>query len=301
VLTLVTGAGGFVGQAFVRRAMAAGTPLRLVDGDVDVAGADCIEADLTEMEDQTPLLEGVNRIVHLAALPGGAAEADPELSKRVNHDVTRRFLEAIARADRPIRFVHASSIAVFGTPVDPVTDATEARPTSVYGHHKRMAEIDVQAAAETGVDAVSLRLSGIVARPRAGKGFKSAFMSDIFWAVAGGKPYVVPVSPNATVWLMSAEKCAENLLHACTCPLGARRVITLPAQRVRLDDLIAEIAAVTGGNATVIRFEPEPVLEEQFGRLPPLSTPMAESLGFESDADLRALVRSALDRQSIAA
>ena len=301
MLTLVTGANGFVGRAFVRRAMAAGTPLRLVERAVDMDGAEFVEADLAEMQDLAWLLDGVSCIVHLAALPGGAAEADPELSKRVNHEVTRRFLDALAKADRPIRFVHASSIAVFGTATDPVTDATEARPTSVYGHHKRMAEIDVQAAAGTGVDAVSLRLPGIVARPPAGEGFKSAFMSDIFWAVAGGECYVVPVSPDSTVWLMSAEKCAENLLHACTCPLGARRVMTLPALRVRLDDLAAAIAAITGGNAAAIRFEPDHVLEEQFGRLPPLSTPMAESFGFKSDADLPALVRAALDRQSVAA
>jgi nucleoside-diphosphate-sugar epimerase len=302
VLTLVTGAGGFVGRALVRRAMAAGTPLRLVDRAVDVDGAECVEADLTEIEDLAPLLDGVSCVVHLAALPGGAAEADPELSKRVNRDVTRNFLDAIAKASRPIRFVHASSIAVFGSPApDPVTDDTEACPTSAYGHDKRMAEIEVQIAAEKGVYAVSLRLPGIVARPPAGAGFKSAFMSDVFWAVAAAEPYVVPVSPDATVWLMSAEMCAENLLHAVTCPLGARRVMTLPALRVRLDELVASIAAVTGGSAAGIRFEPDPVLEEQFGRLPALSTPLAESLGFKGDADLPALVRAALERESLAA
>jgi D-erythronate 2-dehydrogenase len=301
VLTLVTGAGGFVGQALVRRAMAAGTPLRLVDRVVDVDGAECVEADLPEMQDLAPLLEGVSCIVHLAALPGGAAEADPELSKRVNYDVTHSFLDAIATADRPIRFVHASSIAVFGVAADPVTDGTEPSPTSVYGHHKRMAEIDVQIATETGLDAVSLRLPGIVARPPAGEGFKSAFMSDIFWAVAGSQPYVVPVSPDATVWLMSAEMCAENLLHAVTCPLGQRRIMTLPALRVRIDELVAAIAAVTSGSMADVRFDPDPELQEQFGRLPPLSTPMAESFGFKSDADLPALVRTALGRQSVAA
>ena len=302
MLTLVTGAGGFVGRALVRRAIAAGTPLRLVDRTIDVNGAECVEADLAEMDDPAALLEGVSCIVHLAALPGGAAEADPELSKRVNRDVTRNFLEAIARANRPIRFVHASSIAVFGNPApDPVTDDTEACPNSVYGHHKRMAENDVQNAAESGLDAVSLRLPGIVARPPAGAGFKSAFMSDVFWAVAAGGAYVVPVSPEATVWLMSAEVCADNLLHAITCPLGERRVMTLPALRVRADDLVAAIAAVTGGSAAGIRFEPDPALEEHFGRLPPLSTPLTESLGFRRDADLPALVRAALERERVAA
>jgi hypothetical protein len=100
---------------------------------------------------------------------------------------------------------------------------------------------------------------------------------------------------------MSAEMCAENLLHAVTCPLGPRRVMTVPALRVRLDELVAAIAAVTGGSSAGIRFAPDPVLEEQFGRLPALSTPLAESLGFKGDADLPALVRAALERESLAA
>lgn len=302
MLTLVTGAGGFIGRALVRRAMAAGMPLRLVDRQVDVPGAECVEADLTELHHLSPLLDGVGCVIHLAVLPGGAAEANPELSQQVNLDLTCRLLETVTQAPRPIRFAHASSIAVFGIAgPDPIDDDTNPRPESVYGHHKRMAENDLHKAAEWGVDAVSLRLPGIVARPRAAAGFKSAFMSDIFWAVAGGEPYVVPVSPDATVWLMSAEVCAENLLHATSCPFGDRRVITLPALRTRLDDLVAAIASVTGGSADRIRYEPDEALEEQFGRLPPLSTPLAESLGFKRDADLTALVRAALEGESLPA
>ena len=299
MLTLVTGAGGFVGRAFVDYALAnSSMRLRLVDrslSEMSHPRVERVEADLGQATDLAPLLSGVDCVVHLAALPGGAAEADPSLSRQINLDLTQRLIEAIARSGRSTRLVHASSIAVFGTPLpERVDDDAEAQPSMVYGKHKRLAECAVAEAADRGIDAVSLRLPGIVARPRQGGGFKSAFMSDVFWEVAAREPYVVPVTPAATVWLMSAQACAENLLHAADCSLGSRRVFTLPALWTRVDALVSEIASVTGGSADLISYDPDPALEEQFGSLPPLATPLAESLGFKSDASLAELVRSAI-------
>ena len=106
---------------------------------------------------------------------------------------------------------------------------------------------------------------------------------------------------SAKSWLCHATVDRSAAILPWGAEEGARRVMTLPALRVRLDELVASIAAVTGGSAAGIRFEPDPVLEEQFGRLPALSTPLAESLGFKGDADLPALVRAALERESLAA
>lgn len=299
--TLITGASGFVGRTLVRAAQASGAlgTLRLVDRTLDglaAEGVECVEADLLAVDRLATLLAGVDRVIHLAALPGGAAQADPALSKRVNLDLPGRLLDAIVAADRPIRFVHASSIAVFGGALPAlVDDDTVPRPAMVYGTHKRTAELALeQAVVDRGVDAVSLRLPGIVARPSQGAGFKSAFMSDVFRAVSAGEPYALPVSAGATTWLMSARICAENLIHAASMPLSGRRVMTLPAIRVRMADLVAAIAAVGGGSTAHISYDPDPVLEEDFGRLPELSTPLAESVGFRSDDGVNGLVRAAL-------
>ena len=294
MVTLITGAGGFVGQALVRQAQSTDFPgkLRLVDRVLPpTIGAERVETDLFAC-DLPAILEDVHSVIHLAALPGGAAEADPELSHRINLELTERFLKAISAAQRPIRFVHASSIAVFGTPLpELVDDDTEPRSGMTYGSHKRMAELAVES---SGVDAVSVRLPGVVARPRRGVGFKSAFMSDVFWAVSAGEPCTMPIGPAATMWLMSAQTCAGNLLHAMGCALGQRRVMTLPAIRVTMAELAAATATATGRDVNIVSYAPDPELEEQFGRMPPLATPLARSLGFEADPDLPTLVRSAL-------
>ena len=305
MLTVVTGAAGFVGQALVQRMAETGYAgdVRLVDRTAPLSPGErfeCVAADLGDAAALTELLAGADRVIHLAALPGGAAEADPGLSRRINLDVTLDLLEILAGAAKPVRLVHASSIAVFGDPLPArVDDDTEPGPAMTYGAHKRMAELAVIDAARRGVvDAISLRLPGIVARPRDAAGFRSAFVSEIFWAVAAGDPFVLPVGPDATLWLMSAARCADNLIHAASCPLPdwRARALTLPVVRATMADLVEVVACVVGRHAAAVGYAPDETIEAQFGRLPPLTAKRAEALGFRSDGALHALVRAALPR-----
>jgi D-erythronate 2-dehydrogenase len=293
VKVLVTGAAGFIGQAVA--ACLAGEAgidaVRLVDRiappcpDDPRFEARC--ADLTAPV--ADLLDGIDTVIHLASIPGGSAEADPALSRRVNLDATLGLLEALdARAGR---FVYASSIAVFGAIADPVDDRTEPRPSLVYGAHKRMVEIALADFHRRGrVSTIALRLPGIVARPRGDTGLKSAFMSDVFHAARAGEAFVMPVEPGATMWLMSATRVARNLVHAALLPAVGGQALTLPALRVTAGELVAALY----GRADAVRYEPDFALQANFGALPPLSAPLAEALGFCHDGTIDHLVREAL-------
>ncbi|HTU12078.1 MAG TPA: NAD-dependent epimerase/dehydratase family protein [Allosphingosinicella sp.] len=282
---LITGADGFVGRA-VARALPP-ERLRLVDRRrPDVAGAQCIAGDLTDRTALPALLDGIEAVIHLAALPGGAAEADPAASRAVNLDAALNLIEA---ASGRARFVYASSIAVFGPPLpDRVDDDTPPCPAMTYGAHKLMVETALADAIRRGdIEGIALRLPGIVARPPAPSGLKSAFMSDLFWAIRDGRPYVVPVSSEATIWLMSASRAAANLVHALAAPSGP--ALTLPALRTTIGDLVETVAK---GRSAAIAYAPDPVLEAKFGRQPPLATPRADRDGFRRDDDLSTLVQS---------
>lgn len=303
MLTVVTGAAGFLGGTVARRMAAGGYPgdVRLVDRiEPDGHGArfEAVAADLTEPGALRAVLAGADRVLHLAALPGGAAERDPQASRRINLDVILNMIEALSAADKRARLIHASSIAVFGAPLpERVDDSTAPVPAMAYGAHKRMAEIALQDAVRRGaVGGMALRLPGIVARPRQANGLASAFLSDLFWAIPGGNALTLPVGPDATVWLMSAMRCADNLLHALQCPLPGWRdcVATLPAVRCTVADLIAAILEESGGDATAISYAPDEDVEAQFGRYPPLCTDLAEWLGFRADESLSGLVRTAM-------
>lgn len=290
---LVTGAAGFVGRAVVRRLASAVGDQRMRLSDrvlcpVPDARFSAIAADLGEPGAAAAALDGVTTVIHLAALPGGASEADPAASRRVNIDATLALLEAIDHAQRPVRFVYASSIAVFGDLATAVDDATPVSPAMVYGTHKVMAELALADFARRGsVHGVALRLPGLVARPPGANGLKSAFMSDLFHAARTRAAITVPVGPEATVWLMSAGRAADNLVHAASLEGLHGQALTLPALRTSIDTLVA---ALFGPDIGLVAYARDAALQRQFGALPPLATPAATALGFADDGDLGQLI-----------
>ena len=297
---VITGAGGFVGRALVER-------LRdehdLVGIDVGPLPDGClaVSGDLTDpsiLEDA--FSGGCDAVVHLATAPGGAAEADPALAKRVNIDATMAITEIAARRGKCPRFVFASSVAVFGAPLPAlIDDGTPLSPRLVYGAHKAMMETWIASQSpRRAIDGLSLRLPGIVARPASAAGFKSAFMSDVFHALKADRGFVSPVSADATMWMLSVRCLIDNITHALTLPKGSAggRAITLPALRIPFRELVGEIAAQTGFDIGRVTYAPDVALEAAFGSLPPLLTPAADALGFVHDVNVTTLVAHALAR-----
>jgi D-erythronate 2-dehydrogenase len=300
---VVTGAGGFVGRVLVRNLLAAGHPVVGMDNQAAgiPEGTRIVVGDMCSKQVRDEAFrDGCSALVHLATVPGGAAEADPAGSRRVNIDAMYDLLEAAKLAGNKPRVVYASSIAVFGDPLPSqgVDDATPLAPKMVYGGHKAMMEIAVSMMTHRGeIDGVSLRLPGILARPKGPSGMKSAFMSDLFHALKAGAPFVCPVSTGATIWAQSVRQCAANMMHALALDsrlMPVTRVVTLPAQRVTMGQLAAEIASQCTASASLVTYEPDTALEAAFGAQPPLATPAAERAGFAHDGDIATLVRNAL-------
>ncbi|NBC34971.1 NAD-dependent epimerase/dehydratase family protein [Novosphingobium sp. FSY-8] len=299
---LVTGAGGFVGRQIVALLLAGGHDVVAMDtvaGGIP-AGARVVAGDLADAALRAQALAGgVSGVIHLATVPGGAAEQDPAASRRINIDAMYDLMLEASAVTPGVRFVYASSIAVFGDPLPAhVDDATPLSPKMVYGGHKAMMEDAVAMFTNRGaIDGVSLRLPGILARPKGPSGMKSAFMSNLFHALQAGEAFVCPVSAEATIWAESVDRVARNFLHALTmdgAAMPVTRAVTLPALRVRMGDMAAEIARQCGVSADLVRYEPDAALEVAFGAQPPLETPAAHNAGFAHDGDLATLVASAL-------
>ena len=69
----------------------------------------------------------------------GRAWSEPEASADVNALGPLRLLEAIRRADRPIRFVQAGTSEMFGEIANPQNESTPPRPNTPYGAGKAYA------------------------------------------------------------------------------------------------------------------------------------------------------------------
>lgn len=276
---LITGAGGFVGREIVRRLLAMGKNVVAMDTTVDgiPEGAKVVAGDLGDRLVRAQALgKGVSGVIHLATVPGGAAEADPAASRRINIDAMYDLLlDASAFGNCP-RFVYASSIAVLGDPLPAsVDDQTALSPKMIYGAHKAMMEQAVALFANRGlVEGVTVRLPGILARPKGPSGMKSAFMSNLFHALKAGEAFVCPVSANGTIWAESLACCADNFVHALTLDtafLPPSYAVTLPALRVTMGDMATEVARQCGVSADLVSYAPDPALEAMFAAYPPLA------------------------------
>lgn len=299
---LITGAGGFVGRHVSRM---------LVQDGHDCTGIDAIACDskdgvtmvVGDLADERirarALNEGCDAIVHLATVPGGAAEADPAASRRINVDAMYDLMVEASVLRPGLRFIYASSIAVFGDPLPAhVDDATPLSPKMIYGGHKAMMEDAVALLSNRGaIDGVTVRLPGILARPKGPSGLKSAFMSDLFHALRAGEPFICPVSADGTIWAQSLDQVASNFLHALSLDvnlLPPTRAVTLPALRLTMGELAAEIARQCGVSRELVRYEPDLALEAAFATQPPLLTSAAQKAGFAHDGDVATLVANGL-------
>jgi D-erythronate 2-dehydrogenase len=314
---LVTGAGGFVGRALVRRLLGQGLPggpalaeLLVTDLALDGLPDDPrlvrLPGDLVDPQTWARAFDRpLHGVVHLASVPGGAAEAQPARARAVNLDATQALLDvcrAQAEGGGPVpRFVFASSIAVYPPQLPPVvTDDTPAQPHLLYGLHKLTGELAVAHASRRGwVDGVSLRLPGILARPPQRTGQLSAFMSDFVRELAAGRAFECPTSPAAAIWASSLPNVIDNLLHAAsldTARLPPSRCLLLPTLRVDMAALAVAIGRVHGVPAqALVRWAPDEGIEALFGRYPPLHAAMAEAMGFAGDGDADTLARRALE------
>lgn len=311
---LVTGAGGYIGATLVnalieRRALGAARidALAAMDRQIPAlsSGVEPMVGDLACAETRRRIQAFRPDVVfHLAAVPGGAAEQDYEAGRRVNLDATLGLFETLAETRAagaaPPVVVYASTVAVYGVNLpDPVRPDTPLRPAITYGAHKLACEIQLADFSRRGwLDGRSVRLPGIVARPRSPSGLTSAFMSDLLHALAAGERFVCPVGPASTAWWMSAQRCAENLMQAAVMDVrqaDAGRAWPLPVLRLSIAEVVHTLAEMFGPDRpSLVSYEPQPGVEAVFGRYPVLDDGAARALGLRDDGTPQALVRRAL-------
>lgn len=142
-MILVTGGSGFMGRALVRRLLALGRPVTVLDVAPlpgDLADAAFVAASVTDPVAVTTAMRGAEAVVHLAAKVSDAGRLHD--FQRLNVEATR--LVATAARDAGVRrFVHMSSVAVFDYRPGHL-DTDETHPTGghefPYGRTKAEAE-----------------------------------------------------------------------------------------------------------------------------------------------------------------
>ncbi len=143
---LVTGGCGFIGSHLVKRLLERGERPVVIDRRrpaYPMAGVRYVSADITDSVALAKALkaERYNIVFHLAAESDvNFCEANARRSELTNFFAVKKILEVLAeecgRRRKPIRFIFASSAAVYGIGCN----SKRPRPISQYGNHKWMSE-----------------------------------------------------------------------------------------------------------------------------------------------------------------
>ena len=146
---LVTGAAGFIGSNLARELIRRGERVRGVDNLstgrrenlIDISAMDFIEADLLDQEAMAKACQGVDYVLHQAAVASVPKSVD---QPRPSHDsnITGTFNLLIAARDAKVkRVVYAGSSSIYGeTPTLPKTEQMIPDPISPYAVQKLAGE-----------------------------------------------------------------------------------------------------------------------------------------------------------------
>ena len=149
---LVTGAAGFIGSYLCERLLAEGYRVVGVDNETTgfranvPAAVDYIFGDIRDEATLARAFQGhVDVVLHTAAQVSNIkSHSDPENDLDVNVRGTLKVLQKCLEHKVP-RFLHASSMAVYGEPTEvPTSEAAPCVPLSYYGITKYAAERYVQ-------------------------------------------------------------------------------------------------------------------------------------------------------------
>lgn len=125
---LITGGAGFIGSHTADLLLQQGKQVVVLDNlstgninnlPIDHPKLTFIEGDILEYDLLTRLIADCDAVLHLAAIASVPRSLElPVYTLQVNTQGTMHILEAIRKANRPIRFVYASSSAVYGEAMD---------------------------------------------------------------------------------------------------------------------------------------------------------------------------------------
>jgi len=169
----VTGGAGYIGSTLIKNLVAEGHLVSSLDnqtkGDyshllqLKAKSLRLIEGDIRNAEDLDPALEGVDALVHMAALSDlDVCNDDPEEAISVNVYGTNRVLEAAER-NGVRRMIFCSSAAVYGVPSSlPVTERHAIHPLNLYGVTKLAGEKLLDAYhMNCGLETINLRFGNV--------------------------------------------------------------------------------------------------------------------------------------------
>jgi UDP-glucose 4-epimerase len=250
---LVTGASGFIGTALCRELLARGhavrAAVRRAPGEIPPGLQPVVVPDIAGEFDRRALLDGIEVVVHLAAIAHRRDGGEAAL-RRVNVEGAARLAEAAAGAVRG--FVFLSSVKVHGedSGARAFVETDPLRPEDAYGRSKLEAEQALSEIAQRSGMALAIVRSPLVYGP----GVKANFLRLLEW-VDSGRPL-----PFESVLNRRSLIYVGNLAHVISrCveyPEARGPFLVSDAESVSTAELVSRIARALGRRVRLIAVPP---------------------------------------------
>jgi nucleoside-diphosphate-sugar epimerase len=246
---LILGGAGYIGSCLVRKLLAAGRKVRVMDnllyGDYslhDVWGHPNLEVrvgDCRKLQDLVSAVKDTDSIIHLAAIVGDpACEVDRQTSREINYAATRMLIE-VAKGNGNCRLIFSSSCSVYGATDLLMDEYSNVLPISLYAQTKVDSEEALLEARSADFHPVILRLATVF-----GLSYRTRFDLIVNLVTAKAHSEGLITIFNGTQWrpFIHVQDVANGIYQSLTAPLEVVSGETYNLGDSRMNFTLAQLA-----------------------------------------------------------
>jgi UDP-glucose 4-epimerase len=261
---VVTGGAGFIGSHIVEELLRRNETVKVID-DFSTGKrenvrpfegkAEIITADIAEAPNLVKILDGVDYVIHEAAIPSVPKSIlDPVSSHHANVDGTLKLLLA-ARDAKVKRVVYASSSSLYGdNPTLPKHEGMMPNPLSPYGAQKLFGEMYCQVFAKAyALETVSLRYFNVFGPRQDATSQYSGVLAKFIPAVLQGRRPVIYGDGLQSRDFTYVQNVVDANLLACTTPgICGEAFIIACGDRITVNSMLQQINKITGNDISPV-------------------------------------------------